>query len=77
MPVFIEIWCNGSTADFGSASSGSSPDISTNGLTLIRQCSKQRPFKDSGVTATTSGTYLLASRCSLEVTGSNPVCLSK
>ena len=26
----IEVWCNGSTTDFGSASSGSSPDISTN-----------------------------------------------
>ncbi len=25
----IEVWCNGSTTDFGSASSGSSPDIST------------------------------------------------
>ena len=25
----IEIWCNGSTRDFGSLSSGSSPDIST------------------------------------------------
>ena len=25
----MEIWCNGSTTDFGSVSSGSSPDIST------------------------------------------------
>ena len=28
--LFIEIWCNGSTMDFGSISSGSNPDISTN-----------------------------------------------
>lgn len=27
-----EVWCNGSTTDFGSASSGSSPDISTSQL---------------------------------------------
>ena len=28
----IEVWCNGSTRDFGSLSSGSSPDISTNNV---------------------------------------------
>lgn len=27
---FIEIWCNGSTRDFGSLSPGSNPGISTN-----------------------------------------------
>ena len=27
---FIELWCNGNTADFGSVVSGSSPDSSTN-----------------------------------------------
>nr|DAW71518.1 MAG TPA: Glucose-6-phosphate 1-dehydrogenase [Caudoviricetes sp.] len=28
----IEIWCNGNTADFGSAIQGSNPCISTNGV---------------------------------------------
>ena len=28
--LFIEVWCNGSTKDFGSFSSGSNPDTSTN-----------------------------------------------
>lgn len=32
--LFIEIWCNGSTIDFGSISSGSNPDISTN-ITIV------------------------------------------
>lgn len=26
---FIDTWCNGSTTDFGSVSSGSNPDVST------------------------------------------------
>ena len=29
-PVFIELWCNGNTSDFGSEILGSSPDSSTN-----------------------------------------------
>lgn len=28
--LFLEIWCNGSTSDFGSDSIGSNPVISTN-----------------------------------------------
>mgnify|MGYP007048086813 FL=1 len=28
-PVFIELWCNGNTSDFGSEILGSSPDSST------------------------------------------------
>ena len=28
----IELWCNGNTADFGSAIQGSNPCISTNGV---------------------------------------------
>lgn len=30
LKTYIELWCNGNTADFGSAVSGSSPDSSTN-----------------------------------------------
>ena len=32
--LFIEVWCNGSTKDFGSFSSGSNPDTSTN-ITIV------------------------------------------
>ena len=32
--LFIEVWCNGSTKDFGSFSSGSNPDTSTN-ITVV------------------------------------------
>ena len=28
--LYLEIWCNGSTTDFGSVSTGSNPVISTN-----------------------------------------------
>ena len=33
-PFIIEVWCNGSTTDFGSVSLGSSPDASTNTTTI-------------------------------------------
>ena len=33
-PFTIEVWCNGSTTDFGSVSLGSNPDTSTNATTI-------------------------------------------
>ncbi len=33
---WIELWCNGNTADFGSVVSGSNPDSSTEGEDLFK-----------------------------------------
>lgn len=34
-PVFIELWCNGNTSDFGSEILGSNPDSSTIEVCLV------------------------------------------
>lgn len=33
--LFLEVWCNGNTEDFGSSISGSNPDTSTNITNVI------------------------------------------
>ena len=33
--TYPEVWCNGSTTDFGSVSPGSNPSTSTNTVTIV------------------------------------------